>query len=190
MAFGTIFVIDLAATIANFVAFCTLALLGARYMSLAWGAFANAVTATALALVFRPGLWVYRPNLCDWKKFLSFGGYFAASGVLTVFYASLPQLVIGRLLNFGAAGLYSRATTLVQLPERVVVTAVQPVILPAFAEQARSGVSLKESYLRGLGLMTAVQWPALLCLASLAEPVVRLILGWRRWSGLWPWRRS
>jgi O-antigen/teichoic acid export membrane protein len=177
MAFGAILAIDVSATAANFIVFWVLALLDARYMSLAWGAFANAAVSTALALVLCPCFWVYRPNLCSWREFLSFGGYFAANGVITVFYSSLPQLIIGRLLQFGAAGFYSRATTLCQVPERVVVTAVQPVVLPAFAEQARSGGSLKESYLRGLGLMTAAQWPALLCLALLAEPVVRVMLG-------------
>jgi O-antigen/teichoic acid export membrane protein len=89
----------------------------------------------------------------------------------------LPRLAFGKILGFDAVGLYARAITVCQLPDRVVVSALQPVILPAFAAQAREGGSLKESYLHGLSLMSAVQWPALIMLSLLAEPVVHVLLG-------------
>jgi O-antigen/teichoic acid export membrane protein len=185
MAFATIFVIDIGASTAHFLTFYVMAMLGSRYMSLAWGTLANALVSLGLTLVFRPYFWVYRANLSDWRKFLSFGGYFAAYGVLTVFYASLPQLIIGRVLNFAAAGLFSRATALCQVPERVIISALQPVLLPAFAARVRDGSGLKEPFLRGLGLMSAVQWPLLLCVALLADPIVRLLLG-SQWLAVAP----
>ena len=71
--------------------------------------------------------------------------------------------------------------TVCQLPERAIVSALQPVVLPAMAAQTRAGGDLKASYLRGLTLMSAVQWPTLIMLALLADPIVRLLLG-QQWG--------
>jgi O-antigen/teichoic acid export membrane protein len=49
------------------------------------------------------------------------------------------------------------------------------------AAQTRAGGDLKASYLRGLSLMSAVQWPTLIMLALLADPVVRILLG-QQWG--------
>ena len=49
------------------------------------------------------------------------------------------------------------------------------------AAQIRAGGDLKASYLRGLTLMSAIQWPTLIMLALLADPVVRILLG-QQWS--------
>jgi O-antigen/teichoic acid export membrane protein len=89
----------------------------------------------------------------------------------------LPNLVLPRLAGFDAVALYNRATQLSTLSERIIVGAITPVILPAFAAMARNGADLRKSYLYGVTLVTAVQWPALVGLAILAEPVVRIILG-------------
>jgi len=71
------------------------------------------------------------------------------------------------------------------LPDRAVISALQPVVLPAFAAQVRAGDSLKKGYLHGLSLMTAVQWPALIMLSLLADPVVRILLG-QQWGQVPP----
>jgi len=89
----------------------------------------------------------------------------------------LPRLAFAKLLGFDAAGLFGRALTVCQLPDRAVLSAIQPVILPAMAAHARAGGSLRESYLRGLTLITSVQWPTLVVLGLLADPVVRVLLG-------------
>lgn len=182
MAFGAIFVIDVAQPVANFVSFSVFAYLGWKYMSLAWAALVTSLTGLLVTFAFSPYFWVYLPNLRQWRKVLSFGGYAFANGLLTVSYSSLPQLILGRLLSFGAVGLYGRATTLCQMPDRLISGAVLPVLLPALAARARDGGSLKEPCLRILGLMTSVQWPLLLCLALLADPVVALLLG-PQWRG-------
>jgi O-antigen/teichoic acid export membrane protein len=76
-----------------------------------------------------------------------------------------------------AVGVYARAVTVCQLPERAIVSALQPVVLPAMAERVRNGGDLKSGYLRGHALMSSIQWPTLIMLALLADPVVRILLG-------------
>jgi O-antigen/teichoic acid export membrane protein len=72
-----------------------------------------------------------------------------------------------------------------QMPERLIISAFQPVILPALAAEVRAGRDLKVAYLRGLTLLTVVQWPALLCLVILAEPVTQVLLG-SQWGEVTP----
>ena len=74
-------------------------------------------------------------------------------------------------------GLLGRAQMVCQLPDKLISSALHPVVLPALAEHARRGGSLKEPYLLGLSYMAAVHVPAMVCLALLAEPVVRILLG-------------
>src|SRR5699024_5124109 len=97
----------------------------------------------------------------------------------------LPRLALGRILGFDAVGIYARAVTVCQLPDRAVVSALQPVVLPAMAARVRARGSLKDTYLRGLSLMSALQWPALAFLALLADPVVRILLG-AQWAATTP----
>jgi O-antigen/teichoic acid export membrane protein len=185
MAFGTIFVITITATAANFISFCSFIVLGFGYMSLAWASLVFSLINTLLTLALRPYYWIFRPSLQGWRSVVSFGGCSIATDLLRIFYSSLPQLVLGRVLDFSAVGLYSRATMLCQVPERFVISGLVPVLLPALAAQVRGGGSLKASYLRGIGLMTAVQWPSLMCMALLADPIVQLLLG-RQWLAVAP----
>src|SRR5690606_110189 len=106
---------------------------------------------------------------------LSFGMISSSVTVINMAYEMLPRLILGRLLSLEAVGLYARAVTLCQLPERALGAALQPVILPALTARARAGGDLKASYLRGHSLMSALQWPMLVMLVILADPVVRLL---------------
>jgi O-antigen/teichoic acid export membrane protein len=138
-----------------------------------------------LAFVARPQLWIFRPSFAGTRRLLSFGVVSSLITVTNMAYELLPRLAFGKILGFDAVGLYSRATTVCQLPDRVVVSALQPVVLPAFTAHARAGGSLKESYLHGLSLMSAVQWPALIMLSLLAEPLVHVLLG-PQWGAVPP----
>ena len=127
-----------------------------------------------VALVLRPQAWMFRPCIeATPERIVSFGAVSSAVTVVNMASDMLPRLAFGKLLGFDARGLYGRAVTVCQLPDRAIVQALQPVVLPAMAARARAGGSLKEAYLRGYALMSAVQWPALLLLALLADPVVR-----------------
>ena len=120
---------------------------------------------------------MFVPCLEEWRGIVTFGGFASATAILNILYVSLPQLLLGRLSGLDAAGLYNRATVLCQLPDRLIVGAFQPVIFPAFAAQVRAGGDLKVAYLKALSLLSAVHWPALLVIAVLAEPAVRIVLG-------------
>ncbi|HEY4203100.1 MAG TPA: lipopolysaccharide biosynthesis protein [Devosiaceae bacterium] len=177
LAFGQLAIINTAGLLANLVASVVFIKLGAGYLSLAFASFAAALTVTLGAVLYHPKFWIFRPSFGHWREVFSFGGFSSATAVLNNFYQVLPQALLGRLAGFESAGLYSRAMTLCQLPDRAIVGAFQPVIFPAFAAEVRAGGDLKGAYLHALALLTAVQWPVLICMALLAEPIVAILLG-------------
>lgn len=185
MAFGAIARINLVATLSYGVTVNGLAALGFGYMSLAWAMLVSSAIGALAAILHRPDLRMFCPGLGDWRKILSFGSFSSATAVLNGLYSNLPQLILGRILDFAAVGLYSRAVMLSQLFDRLVLDAVNPVVLPAFATAVRSGDALKTPYLCALEYITALQWPFLLCLALLADPIVELLLG-HQWLAVAP----
>ncbi len=185
LAFGALALINIAGLTANLLASVVFIRLGAGYLSLAFASFAAAVTVTLSAMLYNPKFWIFRPSLKHWREVFGFGAFSSATAVLNNLYAVLPQALLGRLAGFESAGLYSRAVTLCQLPDRAIVGAFQPVIFPAFAAQARAGGDLKVAYLHALTLLTAIQWPVLIGLALLAEPVVYILLG-PQWNAAAP----
>ena len=154
-----------------------LVLLGQGYLSLILGTIAGAAYGIVVAQILRPMLWIYRPCFERAREIAVFGGWVSATAFLNNLYVMLPNFALPRIAGFEAIALFSRASQLSQLSERVIVGAVVPVILPAFATLARDGADLARGYLNGVRLVTAVQWPALLGLAILAEPVTRIVLG-------------
>lgn len=183
--FGSAASAMLAGTTTNFVLCVGAALAGSGAAGLAWAALAGAIATAAVAFARRPTVRMFRPSLADWRDVLRFGGIAGATNILNTLYQMLPQLLLGRFAGMEAAGLLTRAAAVAQLPERAVIGAVQPVLLPAFAAHGRKGGDLRTAYLAALGHMAAVFWPPLVVLILLAEPVVALLLG-PQWSGAVP----
>jgi O-antigen/teichoic acid export membrane protein len=177
MEFGKLAAINLIAYATNLVVTTGLAALGFGYMSLAWATLVCSIVRTVCGIAWCPCLWAFRPVLAGWRNIVEFGSYSAASGIVNVFHDNLPQMIVGRMLGFGAVGMLGRAASVCQLPDRLFTSALKQVLLPGLAESARERGDLKFAYLHALAYMTALQWPILLCLAILANPVVTLLLG-------------
>jgi O-antigen/teichoic acid export membrane protein len=185
MAFKALAIINIGAALAGCIVTVGLGLAGLGPGSYVWGSVVTGALICVLALSARPEFWIFRPSLAGMRPLLSFGAVSSLITVSNMAYDLLPKFAFGKILGFDAVGLYARALTVCQLPDRFIVSALQPVVLPAFAEQARSGDSLKAGYLHGLSLMTAVQWPVLIMLSLLAGPVVDILLG-PQWGAVPP----
>jgi len=180
MAFATIAGVGVVTTVLNAATTILLAYLGFSFMSFAWAGVVSVAGALLLYLFLWKDLSIFRFSLSNWREIVSFGGYDCAAGLLYRLGEILPYLILGRL-GAGAVGLYQRAATLCNLPERTLLAGMIPVLLPAFAERARKGQSLKDSYLKGVEYITAVVWPALLNIIILAYPIVSVLLG-SKWT--------
>ena len=177
MAFGKVAWVNISSTVVNSALSIGLALAGFGAFSLIWGTVGAAFVAAVVALVARPDMWAFRLTLTEWKRVVPFGFWTTLVTILGMVFESFPRFILGRILGFTAVGLFSRALSLSQLVEKTLLSAVQPVIMSDFAERFRSGELLSKRYLTGLELVATLQWPALACLAVLADPVVRVLLG-------------
>jgi O-antigen/teichoic acid export membrane protein len=185
MAFGTLALINTTAAMVMVVATVLLALIGFSFMSTAWATLAAAATTALLSFHLGPNLSGFRPTLKSWRSVLSFGGYNGASYAIGHAYETLPQLVLGGLLPPSGVGLYNRAVMVSRIPQMVFLTSVFAVAFPALAAEIRRGGRLKEPYLRAVGYITAVYWPAVALVVVLAHPLVSLLLG-QQWLGVIP----
>ncbi|QEW23423.1 Lipopolysaccharide biosynthesis protein WzxC (plasmid) [Paracoccaceae bacterium] len=177
MNFGAVTRIGISAAAVNAGVTIGLALAGFGPVSFAWGAVMAAATTAAGAVFCRPEWWIFRPTLRHWRRILPFGAWTTVVTLLGMLFDATPRLILGRVLGFDAVGLLSRAVSLTQLPERVILGAVPPVVLPALSQRVRARLPIDTPYLLGMSLITAIQWPALVCLALLSDPIVRLLLG-------------
>jgi O-antigen/teichoic acid export membrane protein len=175
--FRNLAVLNVAAGLTNSAVTVALGLAGFGPMSYALGFLASCVVLSVLSFAIRPHAWMFQPSLSEARPILSFGALTSSVTVMNMAYEMLPRLALGKILAFDAVAVYARAVTICQLPDRAVVSAMHPVVLPAFAAHHRNGGELRSAYLHGVTLMTAVQWPMLIMLALLADPVVRILLG-------------
>jgi lipopolysaccharide exporter len=177
LAFGAIACVNTANAAMLAIATAAFAFAGYGFMSYAWGAAAAAVATTAIAFCFRPDLSILRPALQSWGRVLTFGGYNGASAVINRIYGGVPQLFLGQVLSHSEIGMYDRANVASEIPDKIVLTSVFPVAFPALAARVREDRGVKEPYLRALGLIAVVYWPAQVLLAILAYPAVWVLLG-------------
>ena len=185
MDFGSLARIGVLTALANALVSVGLAVRGFGYMSFAWASAASTCAGMLMYLYAWKERSIFRPTFRQWRSVLGFGVYDSATSLVSQIADALPYFIFGKLLSTDAVALSQRAVTLCFVPERVILAGVGAVALPAFSQHTREGNSLKSVYLRAIELITAAQWPSLLILLFLAQPITTLLLG-PQWSGVAP----
>jgi len=184
-SFGKFALINVTTVLVNAVVTIGLVTLGFSYMSFAWAALAGALSAAALALYLRRDFWMFSPHLGHWRRALRFGAYSSGFALLNQLSELLPYLVLSRFFRFEAVGFYNRALLVSQIPNKLLLSGLGPVVLPVLAAKARLGRDLKAPFLLGVSYISAVHWPAFVLLALLAHPAVEILVG-SQWFSIVP----
>lgn len=177
MQFGKLTVLSLTTTILNSLLTITLVLKGFSYMSFAWAQLISSVVYFGFCVAWGPKFPIYRIELTEWRRVFGYGIFDSSRGILNHLGDSLPFLAFGKTLGIEALGIYQRALTVSRLPERTALAGLFPVLQPAFSKHAREGQNLGQSFLMSVEYVTAILWPALVCIALLAKPLVAILLG-------------
>lgn len=146
-------------------------------ISLAFGSLTSTVINALMAVCFRPKSFPWLPGVGEIRRVLVFGSKLTASSIVANVSASAPELLLGKLQDLTAVGLYSRASGLVQMFHRLFVDAVGAVCLPWFAKQSRERGSFVEPFLKATAYVTAFGWSFCLAVICLAHPIVRVLYG-------------
>ncbi|MFG3595149.1 oligosaccharide flippase family protein [Bradyrhizobium sp. RDI18] len=177
MQFGIIAASNLACSFTVVVVSIGLAVMGYSYLAPIWGMIAGSAVQAVYLIGMRRDLRIFRPSLAGYPEIVRFGLYSSGVVLINVFYNSAPQLFLARMLDFAAVGLYSRAVTLTQMFDRLVIQVISPVIMPAIFAQTSAGANLKRIYLHAISLLTVLHWPFLIFMAAMAKPIISVWLG-------------
>jgi O-antigen/teichoic acid export membrane protein len=178
MKFDAILRINIVGAVATAMISITLAVAGLHAISLAWGSLGGTAATAIMGMLMRKGR-SYRllPSLKEWRRIVSFGTVATAAVVISSIGQEAPDLLIGRFLGVEALGIYGRASGLVAAFNRLVSSGVAPVAVSALASRHRAGAAIREEFIAGTVMITAVAWPFFCFLALMAFPVTRILFG-------------
>ncbi len=162
----------LSSTIAIVAAVC-----GMGVWSLVVQYVVNSVVRSAL-------LWImssWRPILSFSKKsfvsLFSFGGPIMLAGLLSEAYRNLVVLIFGKCYSKADVGYYSQAKHLQDVPVTSIMTIVNQVTFPIFSKLQDDKEQLKRGLSRSIKVLTFLNFPLMMALVIMAEPIFRLVFG-------------
>lgn len=155
----------------------SLAFLDFRHMTMAWANLVNILT-TGLAcnlLLGRRLPWM--PSLFGWRKLVSFGTANVLTSLCRVINVSIPDLVLGRLSVAADVGLFSRATSTVNMVGKVIEPSISYFTLPYMARIHHTTGNVGSDFLRAGSIVNGVLIPVLAWVALMAQEIVLFLFG-------------
>ncbi len=154
-----------------------------------FGAYALGAACVVQAAVTLVASYIAKPHPLR-PLFSHAGGALALGTGKTVFLtnvvnwllSNLDRVLIGRVLNANAVGLYTVAYNLASIPNVLLVGALQPAFLAAGAKVQHEPQRLAQGWLLALACILVLAMPVAVVLALLAHDMVALLYG-AAWSG-------
>lgn len=115
------------------------------------------------------------------RKYISFGLYQMGEKIITYFNARVDQIIIATLMGTTQLGIYNIAYQLVMAPISKINPAINRVMFPVYAKMQHEPEKLRNSYLKALKLISLINFPILLGLASVAPYFTYIFYG-TKWS--------
>lgn len=170
-------VVSAASTVSYCVSCVTLAGFGMGTMSIAWAnLISNAVTALVY-IPFRPIGLPWLPSFRHWKGIANFGMATLLTNCLNALTNSLPDVLLGKLSNARAVGLFSRANSTVALFTYAAGSTISYGAVSYLSQSHHRGESLAPTLGRSTALLTGIAWPAYAFTAMLGHDIVATLYG-------------
>ena len=154
-----------------------LALLGFSYYGLAIGQIAGNIVRLLLTIYFRPEGTVWIPKFTLLRSMAHFGFYTSLTNIFSRSTESIPDLVIGKMGTMADVGHFSRGFGAILFLNKIIISAIRPIILPHLAEVKRSGGSVVDAYLRSVNLLLAFTLPVFAVAGSASYPMIIALFG-------------
>jgi O-antigen/teichoic acid export membrane protein len=188
MEIGALALIDFGAAVVSVTMMLGMAWAGAGVWALV---LAVPATATFLSVaVLATARW--RPRLrCSWptlRPLLGVGLHLLAFSLVNYWARTADNILIGAWLGERELGLYARAYSLVMLPLGEVSTVLWFPMFPVLSRVQHDHAAARAAFLKALGLIALVGFPALLGLSVVAGPFISVLFG-PSWLGAVPMLR-
>lgn len=182
MRFDTLALVRFCATItgAGISIYCAWRGMGA--ISLAYGSLASIVVNALMAVHFRPKWFPWLPGLKEVRRVLAFGSQTTGASLLINFGGNAPELLLGKLQGMAAAGMFSRASGLIGMFDKLVLTGVSSVAVSWFANQSREHGNIEQPFVKATSYVCAIGLSFSFSVIFLAYPVIGILYG-SQWYG-------
>jgi len=168
---------DVTAGLLGSVAAIVAAVLGMGVWSLVVQNVSTLVFSTVLnwaAVPWRPS----RPReLGEALPLLRFGAHVSIANLFHTVSREGDNVVIGRFLDAGVLGLYTRAYSLLMLPLRRIKTPIQSVMVPTLASLQDEPERYRRAYRAAISGLCHAGMPLVVVLAVMAREVIDVVLG-------------
>lgn len=127
-------------------------------------------------------LWdTWRPNLVFSIKsvveLFKFGGFMLLSSLTNVIYINYQSLIIGRVFSDRDLGYFTQARKLEEIPVVAFSNVVSSVSFPLYAKLQDDKTALLNLLRRNVKAITYLNFPLMVVLALMAEPLIMLLFG-------------
>lgn len=185
LAFRSLEVRQIVATLAGAIVALTLALAGAG----PWAIIGNSLATTTVSAALLWLLTTWRPRLIfSWDSFRSligFGATYFGSQLLMYTQLNADKLLVGRYLGASPLGSYSFAYQLMFTPILNIAYPLQTVLFPVFATIQDQTARLNAAWLRSKRLAVAIMAPAFLMMLAVAPDLIPAVFG-SKWDDAIP----
>lgn len=137
-------------------------------------------------------LWLYsgwrprgRYRTASFRSLFGFGGYMLLSGLLSTVAVRLQSLMIGKLFDAQALGLYTLAQNTQSAPASFMGQVLNRVGLPVFSSIAHERHKLVSALRSSLRMAMFLFFPCMVGIAVVARPLIDLLYG-TRWGAAAP----
>ncbi len=122
----------------------------------------------------------WRPRLVfSWnslKEMFPFGSKLLVSSLFDTIWGNMYNIVIGKVMNPAALGVYNRAESFATFPSSNIYGLVQGVSYPVLCSIQDDRQRLRETFRRFVRLFAYIVFPMMIGLAVVADPFIRLVL--------------
>ena len=180
--FGKEFRLFLIPRIVGTLANITTALLLRSYWSLVVGIFVTRFCRMGFSYVMHP----YRPrlSLASWRHLFGFSFWLWANSLVALVRDRADTIVLGHMLSTDRVGVFSIGSEIALLPTTEILEPASRTLFPGFAATDRAGANMAEAYLAAIGVVLMFVLPAGFGISLLADPLVKLALGWNWLSAI------
>lgn len=154
-----------------------MALHDAGAWSLIVGTIALNVSRSLVLNLFSPSLCVPRLRLAKIRPLAGFSGLVLLERTLWYWYMQVDSFLVGRVLGAAQLGVYAVGKQLTNIPLERVMEIVNSIALPAFARVKSDPAQVQSGYFKMLRLGAGYAFPVFWGLATVCEPLVRLVIG-------------
>jgi O-antigen/teichoic acid export membrane protein len=149
-----------------------------------WGYWALVGSALALPLFVTIGAWLATGWIPGWPRhdgtvasMLRFGGTVTLNSLVVYVAYNFEKLLLGRYFGTDALGLYGRAYELINVPTRILNSAIGGVAFSALSRLQSDPIRFKSYFLKGYSLVLSLTLPTTIFCAVLADDIILVVLG-------------